>query len=195
MPIAAIPFKSPAPFELPPHLLDALRGMPFTAAAQQVLEIMRDSGCADLLLVAMKNAEGQLVAGPALSYSPNEASIAEAVEAEIDQRRLALDSDAGREDFLGRAVTGRQPLLMMGDVVDGEADPFPASFRAYILKGQPKNNLGFLYVFPLLDAAGEAHGAIALHRGLASGPLNHDQPAIVHALVTELGARTGAGAA
>jgi hypothetical protein len=191
MPIAAIPFKSPAPFELPPHLLDAIRGMPFGAAAQQVLEIMRDSGCADLLLVAVKDTEGRLTAGPALTYNPGEASIAEAVEAEIDQRRLALDSEAGREDFMGRAVTGGQPLLMMGDVVEGEPDPFPKSFRAYILKGQPKNNLGFLYVFPLTDSAGQTHGAIALHRGLASGPLNHDQPAIVHALVTELGARAG----
>lgn len=187
MPVAAIPFKSPAPFELPPHLTDALRGMPFAAAAQQVLEIMRDSGCADLLLVALKDPEGTLRPGPSLAHAPMHEVAAEAVEAEIEQRALVLDSEEGRQNFMGQAIHGGQPLLMMGEVAQGEPDPFPASFRSYVLQGQAKANLGFLYVFPLMDEAGTAHGAIALHRGLGSGPLNHDQPAIVNALVRELG--------
>lgn len=187
MAVAAIPFKSPAPFELPPHLTEALQAMPFADAARQVLEIMRDSGCADLLLVALKDAQGTLRPGPSLAYAPANAEAAAAIEAEIGERALALDSEAGRADFMGQAITGGQPLLMMGEVAEGEPAPFPESFRRYLLQGQEKANLGFLYVFPLTDPAGAAHGAIALHRSLASGPLNHDQPAIVNALVRELG--------
>ena len=37
--------------------------------------------------------------------------------------------------------------------------------------------------------AGAAYGALALYRPLQAGPLNHDQPAIAQALVTELAAR------
>ena len=41
------------------------------------------------------------------------------------------------------------------------------------------------------DESGAVHGALALHRWLASGPLNHDQPAITHALILELARRAG----
>lgn len=187
MPVAAIPFKSPAPFELPGHLVEALRTMPFTAAAEQVLAIMRDSGCADLIVVTLKDAQGRLSPGPSLATDPRHALIAQEIEAEIDQHAWTLDSEAGKGSFFGQAILGGQPLLMMGEVASNEPDPFPPSFRNYLLAGQGKANLGFLYVFPLQDEAGTAHGAIALHRSLPSGPLNHDQPAIVNALVRELG--------
>jgi hypothetical protein len=92
---------------------------------------------------------------------------------------------------MGQAIAAGQPLLMMGDVADGTADPFPATMRGYLLHGEKTGNLGFLYVFPIKDESGAVHGALALHRWLASGPLNHDQPAITHALILELARRAG----
>lgn len=83
---------------------------------------------------------------------------------------------------------------MMGELEAAEPGPFPPAFAGYLLDGAPRANVGFLYVFPLVDATGKAHGALALHRRLAAGPLNHDQPAIAQALVTELAARAAAGA-
>ncbi|MFP5501644.1 MAG: hypothetical protein ACLGIN_04085 [Candidatus Sericytochromatia bacterium] len=189
MPVTAIPFKSPAPFELPDYLVESLTSLPFEEATKQVLEILRDAGCADLLLTATVDASGRLHAGPRLAGDERLAEVAQEIEDELAMQALSVESVEGRQSFFGQAIHAGSPLLMMGEVAEGEADPFPGALRRYLRAGLERNNLGFLYVFPLINEAGEARGAVALHRSLASGPLNHDQPAITHSLLFELGKR------
>jgi hypothetical protein len=191
MPVAAIPFKSPAPFDLPPYIAEALRELSLPAAIEQVAQMLMDSGCADVILSAVVDGAGCVRPGPYRAQDPRHADAAQAIHTEMATEPLALDSDAGRANFLVQAINGGQPLLMMGDVTPEGNDPFPAAFRAYLLQGQAQANVGFLYVFPLKDDDGNVHGALALHRALGSGPLNHDQPAITHALVLELSRRAG----
>lgn len=70
--------------------------------------------------------------------------------------------------FARQAMQQASPLLIMGET-----------------QGQP---LGFLYAIPLL-VNGQSRGALLLRRPPQAGPLNHDQPAIVHALAEYLGSR------
>lgn len=191
MPVTAIPFKSPAPFDLPPYIGESLRDLSLPAAIEQVEQILMDSGCADVILSVLVDGNGQLRPGPYRTHDPRVADTIQDVHGEMAGRALAADSEAGRQDFMGQAVSGGQPLLMMGEVELRGSDPFPTAFRFYLLHGDQKNNLGFLYVFPVKDESGHVHGALALHRWLQSGPLNHDQPAITHALVLELAKRAG----
>lgn len=191
MPVAAIPFKSPAPFDLPPHITEALRELSLPAAIEQVAQLLMDSGCADVIVSAVVDGAGCVRPGPYRVQDARLADALQAVYAEMADQPLALDSEAGRANFLVQAIQGGSPLLMMGDVTPTGTDPFPSAFRAYLLQGQAQANLGFLYVFPLKDDEGQVHGALALHRALGSGPLNHDQPAIAHALVLELSRRAG----
>lgn len=182
MPVNAIPFKSPAPFALPPHIADALAALPFEQAARQVIELMLDAGCADVLV--MGRVEGdRFVAGPALGI--DDAATSVAVQAADD-----LGATTG-EGVMARALAAKQPLLLMGEVVANEADCLPGPLKTYLLDGQARANLGFVYVFPVLDAAGAARGALLLARPLSTGPLNHDQPAIAAALVELLAAHAG----
>ena len=77
--------------------------------------------------------------------------------------------------------------LFMGEVApDDAAIPYAAA-RAYLMAGSTKGNLGFSYANPIVDANGKVHGVLCLYRSLAAGPLNHDQPALVRALVLLLG--------
>lgn len=189
MPITAIPFKSPPPFELPGAIAESLHDRSLPAAFEQVEKILLDAGCADTLLSVIVDANGQL--RPA-SYRASDERVVDTlgdVYAEMTKHPVTLDSEAGRKDFMGQAIHAGQPLLMMGDVSVHEADGFPTALRFYLLRGNQTNNIGFLYVFPVKDDEGQIHGAIAVHRWLASGPLNHDQPAITHALILELAKR------
>lgn len=191
MPVAAIPFKSPAPFDLPPHITEGLNELSLPAAIEQVAQMLMDSGCADAIVSAVVDANGQLRPGPYRAQDERVTDALAAVHADMAAHAPALDSDAGRQHFLGQGIHAAQPLLMMGDVELQAPDAFPTAFRFYLLRGNPKHNLGFLYVFPLKDEQGRVHGAMALHRWLESGPLNHDQPAITHALILALSRRAG----
>jgi hypothetical protein len=140
-----------------------------------VQELLRQLDAAEAQLVAFGREE--LTPGPVLGGA--------GLEQALDQVR----QPGATPDFLRQAIERRTPLLMMGELDAAEPGPFPPAFAGYLLGGAAKANVGFLYVFPLLDAQGEPHGALALHRSLPAGPLNHDQPAIAQALVTELAAR------
>ncbi|MDB5100983.1 MAG: hypothetical protein JWM80_5404 [Cyanobacteria bacterium RYN_339] len=179
MPVTAIPFRSPPPYELPPHVVESLRQLDAPAAAVQVLELLRQLDAADAQLVAFGRDE--LEPGPALG---DHEGLTQALE--------QLRSPGPSTDFLRQAIAQGGPLLMMGELEAAEPAPFPPAFAGYLLGGAERANVGFLYVFPLMDAQGAAHGALALHRTLTAGPLNHDQPAIAQALVTELAARAAA---
>jgi hypothetical protein len=72
-------------------------------------------------------------------------------------------------------------MLFMGEVTGEEAAlPLPA-MRRYLLCGEAAANLGFLYANPIGDE--RPLGVLTLCRNLGAGPLNHDQPALVRALV------------
>ena len=174
MPVAAIPFKAPAPFEIPPHMADPIRQAPRDAAALQALQLLQQVDAGDALAVAWADA-GALVAGPFIGADG---------AAEGALRTLA---DAGPGPFMARAVADARPLLYMGELAEADAEPFPAGFKAWLLGGAAQASVGFLYVYPLLAPGGEARGALMIHRSLAAGPLNHDQPAIAHALAHLLG--------
>ncbi|MFN3431552.1 MAG: hypothetical protein ACK46X_16565 [Candidatus Sericytochromatia bacterium] len=191
MPVAAIPFKSPPPFELPFYIAEALRELSLPAAIEHVERILMDSGCADAILSVVLDGAGHLRPGPYRAHDPHVETALKGVYDEMCTLQPALDSEPGRQDFMGQAIAAGQPLLMMGDVTEGAADPFPATMRGYLLHGEKTGNVGFMYVFPIKDDSGAVHGAMALHRWLASGPLNHDQPAITHALILELARRAG----
>lgn len=64
MPVTAIPFRSPPPYDLPPHVVDGLRQQDARAAAGDVLELLRQLDAADAQLVAF--GADELAPGPAL---------------------------------------------------------------------------------------------------------------------------------
>lgn len=180
MPVVAIPFKSPPAFELPPHVVDGLRELPAAGAASQALSLLSQIDAADAQWVAFRDATGKLTPGPVDASDP--------MAKEALQRGLEALADAPAGEAMHRAVETGSALLLMGDLEAG--DPaVPAPIASYLLGGEAKAPIGFLYVLPLLDASGTARGAMALHRPLAAGPLNHDQPAIAHALAAEIAAR------
>lgn len=175
MPVTAIPFKAPAPFEIPPHMADPIRTGAPDAAGLQALQLLQQIDAGDALAIAWADAGGAMKAGPFLGGDG---------AAEGALRTLA---DGGPGPFMARAVADAKPLLYMGEVAEADAEPFPAGFKAWLLGGAPAANVGFLYVYPLLAPDGAARGALMIHRSLAAGPLNHDQPAIAHALAHLLG--------
>jgi hypothetical protein len=156
-------------------VIDGLRQQDARAAAADVLELLRQLDAAEAQLVAF--GKDELTPGPVLGGQG------------LDQALEQVRQPGGTPDFLRQAIERGTPLLLMGELRQDEPGPFPPAFAGYLLGGAASANVGFLYVFPLVDEHGAAHGALALHRPLQAGPLNHDQPAIAQALVTELAAR------
>ncbi|HEY9720678.1 MAG TPA: hypothetical protein V6D47_01610 [Oscillatoriaceae cyanobacterium] len=180
MPLTAIPFKAPPPFELPPVITNEIGALSFEQAAQHALELLLESGCGDAFLTVRLDS-GKLVPGPGLGAGPD-------ADQALAETGAALTGGA-TVNFLDEAIAANQPLLLMGELAADETVAFPDAFKRYLLRGAQRAPIGFLYVFPLDDTAGQARGALAIHRGLTAGPLNHDQPAIAHALARALGER------
>lgn len=82
-------------------------------------------------------------------------------------------------DLFARAGAEGKALLVMGEPEGGERAGLPAAVLAAL-----GGNAGFSYLFPLSPDA-----ALGVFRRMASGPLNHDQPAITAALVELLAAK------
>ena len=175
MPVAAIPFKAPAPFEIPPHMADPIRHAAPDAAGQRALQLLQQVDAGDAFAIAWAGPDGQITAGPFLGGDG---------AAEGALRAMA---DEGPGAFMARAVTEARPWLYMGEVTADDMETFPVAFKTWLLGGAAAANIGFIYAYPLLTPAGVARGALMIHRSLASGPLNHDQPAIAHALAYLLG--------
>jgi hypothetical protein len=167
VPLASIPFKSPAAFELHPMMADPIRQAPWPEAANRALELLAGLDAGEALAVARRDAEGRL----ALDATHGTTAGAEAaLQRWAASPRPSLDADA----FLGRAVREGQPLLLMGAADPTDAAPLPEALRGHMLDG---GQLGFLYLYPI-----DGEAALMIHRPLAAGPLNHDQPAIAHAV-------------
>lgn len=175
MTVTAIPFKAPAPFDIPPHMGDPIRQAALETAGEQALALLRQVDAGDAMAIAWADATGQLSGGPFLAADGEAAGM------------LATMAAGQLGAFMARAVSEARPLLYMGEVADADQEPFPPAFKGWLLAGAATANIGFLYVFPLLAPAGQACGALMIHRTLAAGPLNHDQPAIAHAIAHLLG--------
>lgn len=191
MPIAAIPFKSPAPYDLPELFLKPFQDASREGAVEAAFALMSQVDTAEFYASVFVEA-GHLVPGPFRSARPDTEAALEAAAAELAGRPLLLEGPEGREHYMARAVHAGSPVLMMGELVADENSPFPDGLHRHLLAGQERGQLGFCYAFPLVDEAGHVHGAIGLRRSLAEGPMNHDQPAIAHAAVLAAGRRLGA---
>ncbi len=175
MPVTAIPFKAPAPFDIPPHMADPIRLAAPETAGEQALALLQQVDAGDAMAIAWADANGRLSGGPFAAVDGGATGA------------LAAMAAGQVGEFMARAVTEGKPLLYMGEVADADPEPFPPAFKTWLLGSSAAANIGFLYVFPLLAPAGQARGALMIHRSLAAGPLNHDQPAIAHALAHLLG--------
>lgn len=155
MPVMAVPFSPPAPFDIPAPLAERVSGAPdLASASKEAFDLLLGLEAADALAVAKG---GRIVAS-----TP-----------ELEGLRLAPD------DLFARAAAGARALLVMGEPEAGEASGLPEAVIAAL-----GGNAGFSYLFPLGPDA-----ALGLFRRTASGPLNHDQPAITAALVGLLAAK------
>lgn len=172
MPLAAIPFKSPAPFELHPMMADPIRQGAWEDAARRALELLTQIDAGEVMAIARTDVAGRLV------LTATQGADA-AAEAALSAWAAAPAPEAASDAFLGRALRDGQPLLYMGAAGADDGDPLPPPLRAHLLAD---GQLGFLYLYPV----GES-GALMIHRPLAAGPLNHDQPAIAQAVAGLLG--------
>lgn len=179
MPLAAIPFKSPPPFELHPMMAEPIRQPPWATAARHALDLLVQIDAGEALAVAATDPSGRLI------LTATHGAVPEA-EAALEAWTAAPAPEAAEDGFLGRVLRDSQPLLFMGAATPEEGEPLPAPMRSHLLAG---GQLGFLYVYP---AGSDA--ALMIHRPLAAGPLNHDQPAIAQAVAGLLGDARAAGA-
>jgi hypothetical protein len=162
-------------------MADPIRRGTRDEAARQALGLLEQVDAGDALAIAWAGPDGRLGGGAAASADP---AAAAALEAMVAGRTAEAPPEA---DFMGRAVAENQSFLLMGDLADTDAGTFPAPFQAWLLGGGAQANIGFLYVFPLAAPGHPPRGALMIHRALGAGPLNHDQPAIAHALAHLLG--------
>ncbi|MEB3223074.1 MAG: hypothetical protein VKS61_13440 [Candidatus Sericytochromatia bacterium] len=167
MPLAAIPFKSPPAFELHPMMADPIRQGPWAEAVGRALDLLAGLDAGEAMAVARRDAGG-LLAVTAVQGA------AAAAQAALEGWAAAPALEAEADGFLGRVLREGQPLLMMGAATPAEGEPLPEALRAHMLAG---GQLGFLYLYPIASEA-----VLLIHRPLATGPLNHDQPAIAQAV-------------
>ncbi len=165
MPLMSVPFNLPAPYPLPPGLTQTLQSQPIDRNVEALTHMLIEDGMADVVLL-------ETLVGEALSVKAVEARSAAAYKALV-----GITENLG-ERFSAKALQTGSPLLVMGEVEPGETGLTPAFVEGF-LAGRPKADLGFGYVLPLIGESGTRHGVLTLIRG--DGPLNHDQPAIVHA--------------
>jgi len=180
VPLASIPFKSPPPFELPPMMAQPLRTSPRQAAAEAALELLGQLDAGEAMAVAFVSDEGH----PVLSAVRGSTTAAEKA---LDAWRAEASGPPSANDLVGKTLLEGQPLLFMGEAQADDASPLPASLKAHLLAGATQAPIGFLYTYPLPGPDHKPLGALIIHRPLAAGPLNHDQPAIAQAVAILLG--------
>jgi hypothetical protein len=180
VPLASIPFKSPAAFDLPSAISEPIRGARQDEAAQAALELLAQLDAGDAMAIAFVDARGGMRLEAVYGATP---------DAEQALREWSWDVEAAlsSQDAFGKAVLDAHPLLFMGDLHRDDTGPLAPSFKAYVLGHASQAALGFLYAYPLPGPEDKAVGALIIHRTLAAGPLNHDQPAIVQAIALLLG--------
>lgn len=180
MPLASIPFKSPPAFDLPPMMAEPLRTAPRSEAAQAAIDLLTQVDAGEALAVVFVDSQGTLTPGAAHGSTPQ---CQQALEAWHRESPAAITP----HDLFGKVILEGQPLLWMGDLRAEDDTPLSPSFKEHLLGGAPQAPLGFLYAYPLPGRFEKPVGALIIHRPLAAGPLNHDQPAIAQAVAQLLG--------
>lgn len=187
MAVQGVAFRAPEPYPLPADFANHLKSQPEAEALRLVCQLLVDNHCAELAYVERLERDGHLRAAAAAGSDARGIEAAQDLLADSAREAYLLDSDAGRASMGGQAIQAGSGMLFMGEMEpDDPAIPY-AAVRAYLMAGSGKGNLGFSYANPIVDAGGKAHGVLCLFRSLAAGPLNHDQPALVRALVLLLG--------
>lgn len=193
MAIMGVPFKAPAPYPLPEDFAAHLRSQAPDEARRMICQLLVDNQCGDLILVEAPGSDGRLQVVAAAGADARAQQAADALVAQAAAEAYP-QPEAGTADApMGATVMqAGAAQLVMGEVDAADRRLPQPTLRAFLLNGQDKANIGFVYYNPIVDETGTARGALAIFRYLPSGPLNHDQPALVAALVRILGQSMGA---
>lgn len=183
MSVQGVAFRPPDPYPLPADFAGHLRSQPEADALRMIAQLLVDNHCADLAFIERLDRDGHLRLVAAAGVGPGAVQVAQDLMVDSAQTSYALESEAGAASTSGQAIKAGSGMLFMGEITADEAALPQPRLRSYLLGGADKANLGFYYVNPIVDATGKAHGTVTLSRSLASGALNHDQPALVRALV------------
>ena len=178
MPVNAIPFKMPAPVEIPAHLVAILRQLPPDQAAHRAMELLLQIEAAEVLIYEHVDAEGRLSLGGVVCQDGAQAGPALALLTDEKIYGQPL-STAG---LAGRALAQGSALLVMGQTEAGEEGPLPPQLQKLLGDRGAGGNIGFVYVLPLGGGGQPPLGALTLVRGAAAGPLNHEQPGLTEGL-------------
>ncbi len=172
MPLVAIPFQLPPAFPLPPHWLDHLGADAQDGVTERVIELLEQLDAADLIWFS-KRLGDQWTTWDHWGRALLAGDVAARVSRDFTQSGWdpRIWNDAMRQGH---------PMLVMGDGIAAGPLELPKALAEVVGAKAP---LGFLYVFPIVDASQQVVAQMSLYRLMANGPLNHDQPAIVQSLL------------
>lgn len=193
MAIMGVPFKAPAPYPLPEDFASHLRSQAPADAMRMICQLLVDNQCGDLIFVESLAPDGTLRVAAAAGADALAQRTADALLAQADAESYALSAEGGPGTPMSSLVIqAKAAQLVMGEVTPDDPTLPQATLRQFLLNGQDKANIGFVYYNPIVDGSGTTRGALNIFRHLPSGPLNHDQPALTAALVAILGQAMGA---
>jgi hypothetical protein len=192
MAIMGVPFKSPAPYPLPEDFTAHLRSQPPAETMTMVAKLMIDNQCGDLIFIEALGPDGTLTIAAAAGADARAQRTADALVSQADAMAYALPAAGADGPMAATVIHGKAPLLVMGELTPEDPTLPQAPLRQFLLGDADKANIGFVYYNPIVSPSGQALGSLAIFRYLASGPLNHDQPALVAALVEIIGQTLGA---
>ena len=179
MPVTVIPFKMPEPMEIPAHIVDSLREMAPDDAVKKGMELLLEIDAAETMIYERVNVDGNLELGSVVSSSGDASAVEERLGTEAGYGQ-PLTGDS--QSMAGAAFAQNSPLLIMGQVQEGDEMPLPESVKGLVLNGADAGNVGFIYVLTFVDGGRRPLGALTLIRSAESGPLNHEQPNITEGL-------------
>jgi hypothetical protein len=188
MAIMGVPFKAPAPYPLPEDFTAHLLSQPTADALRMMAQLLVDNQCGDLVFIETLGSDGKLRVTAAAGADAKAQQTAAALLAQADAMAYPLPAEVGPDAPMAVSVMqAKAAQLVMGELTPEDTKLPQAPLRQFLLDGQEKANIGFVYYNPILDASGTARGSLNLFRRLPAGPLNHDQPAFTHATVLLLG--------
>ena len=187
MAIMGIPFKAPAPYPLPEDFAAHLRSQAAASALGMIGRLLVDHQCADLVFIEQLGTDGVMRIATAAGVDARAKDTAAALLAEADSLAYPLPPAGEGIPMAATVMHGGAGLLVMGELTPDDTKLPQAPLRAFLLDGAATANIGFVYYNPIVAPDGTVLGTANLFRYLASGALNHDQPALVNALLQILG--------
>ena len=176
--VNAIPFKMPAPVEIPAHLVSMLRQLSPDQAVHRAMELLLQIEAAEVLIYEQVDVEGRLRLGGVVCQDAAQAGPIQELLAGEELYGQPLSS-AG---LAGRALAQGSALLVMGQARAGEQGSLPPQLQKLLIQRGTGGDIGFVYVLPLGGAGRRPLGALTLVRGAAAGPLNHEQPGLAEGM-------------